>query len=263
MLDLLRLFEKLQKDSQKSMATLCDIEVSKAAALASVTLMEAGPYPGGMKEKLREKHEASTSESGRRISHNHYVSTRRSTSSVRTGIVLGAKEYLSQRLDLEQEDIVKQIKVFLEGKTAAQMINSTRKVVEGLFGKDCITEFSDEVLGHFSSENLPVPGNITDGTGKLYHMLKISQSGTVFSKLVQAYVSLTPHSIGPERAVSCHTILKGPKQSSYSREAINSRMYIALNSSGTAHFDPRPAVAKFLQKKTAQIQSSRQRIISR
>lgn len=249
MLDLLRLFEKLQKDSQKSMATLCDIEVSKTAALASVTLMESGPYPGGKEEKVKERQEASTSETGRRISHNQYVTTRRSTSSVRTEIVSGAKEYLSQRLDLEQEDTVKQIKIFLEGKTVEQMINSTRKVVEGLFGIESVTKFSDEVIGHFASENLPVPGNITDGTGKLYHVLKISQPGTVFSKLVQAYLSLTPHSICPERAVSCHTILKGPKQSSYSREAINSRMYIALNSGGTAHFDPRPAVAKFLQKK--------------
>lgn len=42
---------------------------------------------------------------------------------------------------------------------------------------------------------------------------------------------------------------KGPKQSCYSREAINSRMFIALNGNGTASFDPRPAVAAFLQKK--------------
>lgn len=46
-----------------------------------------------------------------------------------------------------------------------------------------------------------------------------------------------------------HTILKTNKQSSYSREAINSRMYIALNGTGTALFDPRPAVAKFLESK--------------
>jgi hypothetical protein len=52
---------------------------------------------------------------------------------------------------------------------------------------------------------------------------------------------------GPERAVSVHTTLKTAKQSSYSREAINSRMYIALNGEGTALFNPRPAVAKFLE----------------
>ena len=251
MLDLLRLFEKLQKDSQKSMATLCDIAVSKATALTSITLMESGPFPGGIEEKLRENNATSTSESRRRVSHNQYVTTMRSTSSVRNEIVLGAKEYLSRRFDLEQEDILKQSRIFLEGKTASQMIKSTRRIVDGLFGADSVIKFSDEVLGHFSSENLPVPSNIADATGKIYHMLKISQPGTVFSKLVQAYLSLTSHSIGPERAVSCHTIIKGPKQSSYSREAINSRMYIALNSGGTAHFDPRPAVAKFLKKKRA------------
>ena len=113
------------------MAALCDIEVSKATALASITLMELGPFPGGIEEKLRENNETSTSESGRRVCHNQYVTT--STSSVRNEIVLGAKEYLSQRFDLEQEDILKQIRIFLEGKTASQMIKSTRRIVEGLF----------------------------------------------------------------------------------------------------------------------------------
>ena len=80
-------------------------------------------------------------------------------------------------------------------------------------------------------------------------MLKISQPGTVFSKLVQAYLSLSPHSIGPEQAVSCHTIIKGPKQTSYSREAINSPMYIALNSGGLHISIQDPHVAKFLKKK--------------
>lgn len=149
MLDLLCLFEKLQKDSQKSTATFCDIEVSKAAALASVTLMESGPFPGGNEEKLKESQEASTGESGRRISYSPYVTTRRSTSSVRTEIVSSIKAYLSQRLDLVHGDIVNQIKIFLEGRTAEQMINSTRKVMEGLFGIDSVTKFSDEVIGTF------------------------------------------------------------------------------------------------------------------
>jgi len=30
-------------------------------------------------------------------------------------------------------------------------------------------------------------------------------------------------------------------------------MYISLNSGGTAHFDPRPAVAKFLMKKERRV----------
>lgn len=86
-------------------------------------------------------------------------------------------------------------------------------------------------------------------TAKLFYYLKVSPPHSVFSKLVQSYISVTPYSSGPERAVSVHTTLKTAKQSGYSRNALNSRMYIALNGIGTALYDPRPAVAKFLEEK--------------
>ena len=78
-------------------------------------------------------------------------------------------------------------------------------------------------------------------TGRPFgRLLKISVPGTIFGKLVSSYAALSPHSIGPERAVSCHTTLKGPKQPCYSREAINSRMSIAL---WTSHLFLRRTVA--------------------
>lgn len=43
--------------------------------------------------------------------------------------------------------------------------------------------------------------------------------------------------------------MKSNKQSCYSRDAINSRMYIALNSTGIANLDPGSAVVKFLKSK--------------
>jgi len=49
-----------------------------------------------------------------------------------------------------------------------------------------------------------------------------------------------------ERAVKCHTQLKTDLRSSMSWKSVNNRMCIALNSTGTANFDPSPAVAKFL-----------------
>lgn len=90
---------------------------------------------------------------------------------------------------------------------------------------------------------------MNNATAKIYHHLKVSTPFSIFSKLVQSYISLTPHSAGTERAISVHTTLKTNKQSSYSREAINSRMYIAFNGIGTVYYDPRPAVAKFLESK--------------
>jgi hypothetical protein len=93
------------------------------------------------------------------------------------------------------------------------MIASVRCDVEGLFNKTNLSQFSDEVIGLYATDNLPAPRSITDFTGKLYYFLKISTPNTLFSKLVQTYISLTPHSCGPELAVSCHTILKSNKQS--------------------------------------------------
>lgn len=52
MMDLLRLFERFQKDGQKSMVTLCDIETSKNLAISSLELMESDYYPGGKEEEL-------------------------------------------------------------------------------------------------------------------------------------------------------------------------------------------------------------------
>lgn len=68
----------------------------------------------------------------------------------------------------------------------------------------------------------------------------------IFGKLVKSNVSLTPHSAVPMRAVSLHTTLKITKQTCLSREAINQRIYIALNGIGTAYFDPRSAIGNFL-----------------
>ncbi|KAE9527914.1 hypothetical protein AGLY_012738 [Aphis glycines] len=257
MMDILRQFEKLQKQGQKSMTTLCDVETTKTEVLESLTLIKSNCFPGGKEEDLKNKiyniteleNEKDDDNIQTRTIRNSYVSTRRYVSSVKNEIILSAIEFLQQRLEYEQKSIIDRLKSFLNSQSAIEMISSVRCDVEGLFDKTNLSQFSDEVLGLYAAENLPAPRNITDFTGKLYYYLKISTPNTLFSKLVQTYISITPHSCGPERAVSCHTILKTNKQSNYSREAINSHLYIALNSSGTAHFDPRPSVARFLQKK--------------
>ena len=73
-----------------------------------------------------------------------------------------------------------------------------------------------------------------------------SPRGSVLNKLIKIFLVTSPHSMLSERAVKCHTLLKTDPRSSMSRKSVNSRMCIALNSSGTANFNPRPAVARFL-----------------
>ena len=169
-------------------------------------------------------------------------------------------EFLGQRLDEDQHAVVQRIQGFMGARTAVTMIDVVRQTVEDLFGSAAVASFCDEVIGHFESGTLPIPEiQSSSGTAQLYHLLKISVPGTIFGKLVSSYAALSPHSIGPERAVSCHTTLKGPKQSCYSREAINSRMAIALNSCGTAFFDPRPSVARLLEKKNRRMRVPKNR----
>lgn len=92
MMDILRQFEKLQKEGQKSMTTLCDIETTKIAVLESLSIIESNYFPGGKEEDLKNKlsdveleHEDNNVRT--KMIRNSYVSTRRCISSVKNEIV--------------------------------------------------------------------------------------------------------------------------------------------------------------------------------
>lgn len=251
MMDLLRLIEKLQKEAQRSMITLPDIEITRGIVTASLDIMAKQPYPGGFEEKLLEDlGTAEEEETPSRRASNVYVSTNRCWSAIRNEIVLSTNAFLKKRLDNDQEKIIATINKFISISSASEMVKEMRGTVDALFGEPSVEAFTDETVALFASEKLPPPCELNNATAKLYHFLKVSEQGTIFSKLVQSFMVLTPHSSGPERAVSNHTTLKSKKQASLKRSTINSRMIIALNGSGTAFFDPRPAVVKFLELKS-------------
>ena len=80
-------------------------------------------------------------------------------------------------------------------------------------------------------------------------MIRHVDKGTTLSRLMQTYLLLTPHSIAAERVISHHNNIKSQKRSTLSRQTINRRLIISLNELGTAFFDPREAVAKFMTSK--------------
>jgi hypothetical protein len=49
-----------------------------------------------------------------------------------------------------------------------------------------------------------------------------------------------------ERVISHHNTFRSSDRLSMSSETVNDRLQISLNGGGTAYFDPRPCVAKFL-----------------
>lgn len=181
----------------------------------------------------------------------HSTVTRRGRSfdAVRQEIVTSAKNFLMEKLDVEQEKNVKAMIDFANSESIAEMINAGRDVVERLFGTESVSSFSDDVIGLFSSQGARTL-RPTDNVGaKLYDLLRRSQPSSVLNKLIQAFIITSPHSMMTERTISCHTELKTDKRSSLSRDTVNDRLHIALNSKGTAYFDPRPSVAKFLSSK--------------
>lgn len=67
--------------------------------------------------------------------------------------------------------------------------------------------------------------------------------------LLGAISVLSPHSMQVERIISHHNTIADDKRSCLSEDSMNSRLLVALNGSGTSQYDPRAAVAEFLQRK--------------
>ena len=51
-MDVLKLFENLQKESQKALTTITDILMAKDILIRQLNMMNDNPYPGGEEEKL-------------------------------------------------------------------------------------------------------------------------------------------------------------------------------------------------------------------
>lgn len=71
----------------------------------------------------------------------------------------------------------------------------------------------------------------------------------VLRKVLAAEMALAPHSMQVERIVSSHNLTDDDKRSTMSSENVNNHLLVSLNGCGTANFDPRPAVGRFLTRK--------------
>ena len=129
------------------------------------------------------------------------------------------------RSSVDQENITERMNTFIDARSSIETIQAGRTDVLNLFGEHTVSYFINDVISLDVAEKLLPSLEMNSSTAKIYHYLKVSTQSSIFSKLVQSFIGLTPHSAGPERAISVHMILKTNKQSSYSSEAINSSMY--------------------------------------
>ena len=83
-------------------------------------------------------------------------------------------------------------------------------------------------------------------TVRLRQLLPVT-TGSV-QKVLASLACMSPHSMQTERIVSHHNLVVDNHRTSMGEDTRNARLMVALNGVGTAYFDPRPAVVKFLEK---------------
>ena len=130
--------------------------------------------------------------------------------------------------------------------SAHDFLRAGKELTRGIFGQDGVADFVTSTCDHWHA--MCAARESVSSTGeKLLAMFKAA-SGTC-KKLLGSFVVITPHSMTTERAVSHFNGIRSPHRLRMLTTTVNKRLLIALNGVGTAHFDPRPAVAKFLTLK--------------
>ena len=109
---------------------------------------------------------------------------------------------------------------------------------------------------HFSGlsfRNLIASHPQVSGNFLLFSALKLRKmkqaSYGLLRKFLASFLTLTPHSMTTERAVSHYNKVKTSGRASLKPDSINHCMHVSLNGKGTAFYDPKIAVSEFLKRK--------------
>jgi len=141
-------------------------------------------------------------------------------------------------------------KHILQATSCHDLIEAGRPLIEDLFPHE-LQHFADSVCDSWQAisdlKHLPIG---TD-TGcvlstRLRQLIPVSKG--CLKKFLSAMMSLAPHSMQVERIVSHYNNIRSSHRLSMSLDTVTDHL-LALNGVGTAHFDPRPCVAKFLSDK--------------
>lgn len=73
-------------------------------------------------------------------------------------------------------------------------------------------------------------------------------------KMLGAFMVISPHSMQVERVLSHFNLVADDRRSTIAEDTINAHLLVALNGTGTATYDPRPAVALFLERRKRRYQ---------
>jgi hypothetical protein len=243
MMDVLQIQMEAEKLFQRSKLIITDVPRVVKNVVSQLDLMMETPFPGGMEEQC-ENADTADDTSKRRVA-NKYVTFQRSYAAVRTEIVQTMMNFYGDKMNIEQEDLINKITKLLNSSSINNMIENGRGMIEGLFGKTHVSQFAVDVV-NFANEYMEEYVALPTLSDKV-HFLAMKGSGCL-SKLAAAFIVVSPHSMLTERAVSHQNIIKSVHKGGMTLTGVHQRTFISLNGIGTAFYDPRAAVSKFLLK---------------
>jgi hypothetical protein len=144
--DTLEIFSQMEKKFQRNDLIMPDLFTCRDAALRKLGMIEEGPYPGKREYKVTNVQALDDSESSDRRNTNHQFVTRkgRAWNAIRTEVIMSAKSFLSQRVNLEQEKNINDIAGLLsKNNNLNDFIKCGNALVTSLF-PDEVGTFADE-----------------------------------------------------------------------------------------------------------------------
>lgn len=264
MCDILTIFTSLQKGLQKPYLILPDVLTLRDAAIRKLEIMTNMAVPGGEEEKFlrSEQRKDNTIRS-------HFQGHGNQTyDNLRSLIVLTTKELLSRRLNVENDEdqSIETIKKVVTATTCSELVKCSVAALKLFLDDDDRKGENDEKIQELVEnicEQWPVLSDIptvnTSDEGCKYAVrlrkMFVKSKGR-FQWLLGVFLVSAPHNMGTERVISHHNEIKSIHRESTTAETITKRLTISMNGVGTAHYDPRPAVIKFLQAKDRRFRSS-------
>lgn len=255
MFDICSIFKNLQKLFQKSNLILPDVLTTKDSAMEHLKVMKDLPIPGGKEEQNLENNsheeDCDTSVRKAKTAHQFASSGSRDSRAIRNEIVESAINFLGQRMNTENDGTVQNLIQILDAKSSKEFIMASRELASQILGPSNPSDFVADVCS--SWPNLSKIQHVEmEDTGTVYALRirkMIQASVGLVKKFLASFLTVVPHSMATERAVSHYNNVKSAGRSSLLPETINTIMHISLNGKGAAFFDPRPAVYEFLSSR--------------
>ena len=135
---------------QKSDLILLDVLTAGGAAIVNLNIMKEIPVPSGQEEQYLKNLDLTNNSTGENVRRATQVrrfvtSLHRENAPVRAEIVQSAINCLDQRMNIEEDGTINNLKKIIDAYSPTQLINASRGLVSQMLGANKVEEFVSDV----------------------------------------------------------------------------------------------------------------------